>query len=108
MKWVSWIICLLVTAVSVAQRPVQGTVIDENNGEPIAGATIIVGGNLSVSSDEKGRFQLKAADSVILQVSAIGYQNKRSALVTEFRCSSCSGLPKRKWMPWWYQVPCGP
>lgn len=76
MKWVSWIICLLVTAVSVAQRPVQGTVIDENNGEPIAGATIIVGGNLSVSSDEKGRFQLNAADSVILQVSAIGYQNK--------------------------------
>jgi len=56
---------------------ITGTTIDKSSQQIIAGATVrIQNRNLSTTSDEKGRFELKeiTPGSVNLEVTAVGYQ----------------------------------
>jgi len=53
---------------------IKGTIVDEN-GDPIAGASIIeIGTTRGTISDSKGSFQLKVDDSAKLRISFLGYK----------------------------------
>lgn len=68
------VILILVTQVLWAQG-IRGTVLSEEDGEPVAGATIKVrGGTVATLSDATGRFQLNAKSGDVLEVSFIGFQ----------------------------------
>lgn len=65
---------ILVTQVLWAQS-IRGTVLSEEDGEPVAGATIKVrGGTVATLTDATGRFLLNAKSGDVLEVSFIGYQ----------------------------------
>ncbi|MBD3631113.1 SusC/RagA family TonB-linked outer membrane protein [Cyclobacterium sp.] len=56
---------------------ISGKIQDEN-GEPIPGATILVEGtNIGTISDIDGNFTIDAEEGQILQISFIGYENQR-------------------------------
>lgn len=65
---------------------VTGKIVDEN-GQPIAGATVKVKGTtISTASDGNGVFLLKnISDDAVLQISYLGYQPKEAKATTEFR-----------------------
>lgn len=55
-------------------RIIKGRVIDEGNGQPIAGATVTVKGTtVSVSTDTSGEFTIQADKNAILVISHVGY-----------------------------------
>jgi TonB-linked SusC/RagA family outer membrane protein len=67
---------LLVSMLGVAQLPsVKGRLADEG-GKPLAGATIHVKGrNVTIISDQDGRFALPADPNDLLEISFIGYES---------------------------------
>jgi TonB-linked SusC/RagA family outer membrane protein len=68
------VVLILVTQALWAQG-IRGTVLSEEDGEPVAGATIKVrGGTVATLSDATGRFQLNAKSGDVLEVSFIGFQ----------------------------------
>ncbi|HEY8972094.1 MAG TPA: TonB-dependent receptor [Puia sp.] len=55
-------------------RIIKGKVVDETNGQPIAGATVTVKGTtVSVSTDTSGEFTIQADRNAILVISHVGY-----------------------------------
>ena len=71
--------------VQQSARSVSGTVIDQN-GEPVAGATVIEKGTANGTvTDVDGRFSLSAPDNAVLQVSFIGYITQEVGLSPAMR-----------------------
>ncbi len=62
---------------AIAQTGFSGRVLDENSGEPIAGATIRMGDSLSTLSDQQGKFRIQSSREGLLTVSATGYETKQ-------------------------------
>src|SRR4051812_23138585 len=60
------------------ERTITGTITDETNKGPVAGATVKVkGGNTAVSTNSEGVFAIKApGGAVTLVISSIGYATK--------------------------------
>lgn len=64
----------LMAAEQPTSNIIKGTIVDEN-GDPIAGASIIeIGTTRGTISDNKGSFQLKVDDSAKLRISFLGYK----------------------------------
>lgn len=60
-----------------AQRIVHGEVLDVATGEPVAAATISTSDSIrSVLCNEKGKFSIQLSGSGLLNISAVGYENK--------------------------------
>ncbi|MBO5058959.1 MAG: SusC/RagA family TonB-linked outer membrane protein [Prevotella sp.] len=66
--------CLvLVVCTAFAQRTVKGTVISQEDGQPVIGATIkIVGSKTGTTTDIDGHFSISVPDGKKLQVSYVG------------------------------------
>ena len=73
--------CFLFVGLSAfAQVPVQGTVIDAANGEPIIGASILeVGTTNGTITDFDGNFSLTVKPGAKLQISYMGYKTQELA-----------------------------
>ena len=57
---------------------VRGMIIDEENKEPVIGASIVIDGtNKGVATDIDGQFALKVPSDTSLVISSIGYYNKK-------------------------------
>ena len=57
---------------------VRGMIIDEENKEPVIGASIVIDGtNKGVATDIDGQFALKVPSDTSLVISSIGYNNKK-------------------------------
>src|SRR6218665_448758 len=66
------VICAAITG--QCQRMMQGVVLNANNNEPIAGATVQVkDSSYSVVCDDEGKFSIQLRAGIILEISAIGY-----------------------------------
>ncbi len=61
---------------SLAQRLLQGRIIDAESEHPLPGATVKAGGTGSTRSDESGRFVLRnvPAGAEVVEVSYVGYE----------------------------------
>ncbi len=70
------VILFLLSQSALAQTlPVKGTVISKNNGQPLAGVTILDKQNKSTAiTDANGNFSLNAPDKSVLVFSFIGYK----------------------------------
>ncbi|GAL77745.1 putative outer membrane protein [Algibacter lectus] len=78
MKQTILLLFLLITTLSFSQITVSGNVTD-NNGEPIAGANVIVKGTSKggVISDFNGNFQISTtSNNTILEFSFLGFENQ--------------------------------
>jgi len=65
---------------ALAPRPIRGKIVDETNGQPIAGATITIKGTSSaVTSDANGEFTIQADSKDILVVTYVGYETTERA-----------------------------
>ncbi len=72
------IILFLLSAGLYAQRSVQGEVMHEQTGEPLAGATVSTSVSLrSVVSDKNGKFSIEVMDTDSLLVTVTGFEIKR-------------------------------
>lgn len=67
----------LISVASVNQeKPVQGTILDEN-GEPLIGVTVLIKGTTSGTvTDFDGKFSLSVDANAVLEVSYIGYKSQ--------------------------------
>ncbi|MBK6827883.1 MAG: hypothetical protein IPG86_13940 [Chitinophagaceae bacterium] len=90
-----------------AQRSIHGQLLHQLTAEPVAGATIIAGSGGTVISDQQGKFSINTgADSII--VTAVGFEKKTILLDNREHLLILLQPSQKKWMPWWYRVPCGP
>lgn len=85
-----FILCLFVgMGIAVAQtRTVAGTVLSEEDGEPVIGATIVVKGNTTIGTitDFDGKFTLNVPDNArTLVVSYIGMVTQEVAVASNIR-----------------------
>ena len=74
--------CFLMSlGVAFAQIDVSGTVISQDDGEPIIGASVIVAGNQNVGTvtDIDGNFKLNVPKGAKLQISYVGMQTQTLA-----------------------------
>jgi hypothetical protein len=70
------ICCLLLPAFCVAQKAMEGKIIDRETGKPIPFASVgIVGTSKGTSSNLDGEFSLIAGDSVTVKISCLGYES---------------------------------
>ncbi|MEY6434142.1 carboxypeptidase regulatory-like domain-containing protein [Thioalkalicoccus limnaeus] len=78
----------------------HGRVYDLETGQPVAGATVTVGG-LSSSTDEHGQYQIAGIDTLAFDVSATatGYLTASSALVLQQHGSVRLDIPLQKAAP---------
>ncbi len=69
---------ILVSTTAYAQtKKVSGTVINQRNSAPAAGATIIVKNtNRSTIADENGKFTIDASNGDVLVITMIGFERK--------------------------------
>lgn len=68
-------------------RPIKGKIVDEANGQPIAGATITIKGTSSaVTSDANGEFTIQADSKDVLVITYVGYETteRLAKRATEF------------------------
>jgi len=71
-KIVLSLVALSLPLMAMAQRTVKGVILDEN-GEPVAGAFVLVEGTgTSVTSDANGLFEIKATNGQKLVISCLG------------------------------------
>ena len=76
-KFLFALVCLLLVQFSVAKEStIRGTIIDDENAEPLFAATVgVTGTNIGASSDFDGNFELKIKPgSYTISFSFIGYQ----------------------------------
>src|SRR5688572_29130674 len=74
MKQVILLFCILAGCVSaMAQRRIEGQVLDAQSREPVAGVTIRLGDSLVIASDGKGKFTIDAEHGSLLKLYATGY-----------------------------------
>ena len=65
---------------------VRGMVIDEENKEPVIGASVVIDGtNKGVATNVDGQFALKVPSDTSLVVSSIGYNNKKVSVSSLLR-----------------------
>lgn len=71
------------TFTAMAQRSIQGIVIDQETEQPIAGVTVRVPGhNLGASTSPSGRFSIPTSqDTVLVEFVRLGYEEKSMRLV---------------------------
>ena len=73
-------VCLLINlGMAFAQIDVSGTVISQDDGEPIIGASVIVAGGkagMGTVTDIDGKFKLNVPEGTKLQISYVGMQNQ--------------------------------
>ena len=69
------IVTLMFSQISLAQSVLKGKVVDENDGSPLIGATVVVKGTSSgTATNLDGSFSLKApTGDVAIKVSYVGY-----------------------------------
>lgn len=86
---ITYLFCLFATAVAVAQVSVTGKVIDKENNEPLAGASVIVRGadgkiKKFASSKADGGFAMSVATiaGFRLEVSAMRYEKRAILLLS--------------------------
>ena len=77
-KLTMFLAALLLTAVgAMAQTQVRGTVVSQEDGEPIVGASIqIVGTNQGTVTDADGNFSLMVPDGAKFRVSYLGMEQQ--------------------------------
>ncbi len=69
---------------ALAQKSIAGLVTDENNGEPLIGANIIIKGTgTGTATDIDGRYSLHVPAEAVLVFSYSGYQNREIAVGEE-------------------------
>lgn len=69
------VVCFLVMPAAYAQNSISGTVLNKE-GEPVAGATIIVKGkSTSTMSAADGRFTITASTGDVLIITSVGYED---------------------------------
>lgn len=72
-----WILC---ATSAIAQQQVRGVVLNEQNREPVAGATIsLLDSSYSTSADAKGRFAIAVSAGATIQISAVGFASQTLA-----------------------------
>lgn len=84
-KLLLFVSMLLCCSIAFSQeRTITGTITDETNKGPVAGATVKVkGGNTAVSTNSEGVFAIKApAGAVTLVISSIGYATKEVSVAS--------------------------
>ena len=71
--------CLFLSVgMALAQKAVTGTVVSQEDGQPIIGATIRVEGtNVGTVTDANGKFSVNASDGAQLTITYIGMKEKR-------------------------------
>ena len=68
---------------------VRGMVIDEENKEPVIGASVVIDGtNKGVATNVDGQFALKVPSDTSLVVSSIGYNNKKVSVSSLLRSNN--------------------
>ena len=70
---------------------VPGQVLDAATGHPLAGANVQAG-NRATTTDAEGRFKVEAAPGDSLDISFIGYQSVRVAVIAPLILASRGGI----------------
>ena len=66
---------------SLALGQVTGTIVDDSDGSPIPGATIVVeGSSTGTITDVNGSFSLEASSEDVLVISYVGYSTQEMAV----------------------------
>lgn len=74
---------LIIKRTAAKTRLYQGLVTNEN-AQPVVGATVLIKGTTTgTSTNQKGAFQLTAAEGSVLQISFLGYQSQELRLNTQ-------------------------
>ena len=75
----------LFCAIGFAQKTIHGTVVD-TSGEPIIGASVVVGKGTGTVTDFDGKFTMTVAENATIKVSSIGYVTQSISVAgkTEF------------------------
>jgi len=60
-----------------SQLVIKGTVVDGNLSQPLAGATIYVGGKALTQSDKSGKFILPCSGNTDLAIGYVGYETQK-------------------------------
>ncbi len=67
----------ILTFTAFTQRTVYGEVVNEQNGEAVAGATVsLQDSSLTVLCDDKGKFSIQVTSAAVLRITAIGFESK--------------------------------
>jgi len=71
------LLCLFITAVANAQKPVTGHITSSEDQKPVAGATVSVKGSPKLTStDQNGDFSISADNDAVLLVTSVGFANR--------------------------------
>ncbi|MBC6996067.1 TonB-dependent receptor [Neolewinella lacunae] len=71
------LLLLTLAATAVAQQTISGVLLDEQTGDPLIGASVLLKGTSSGTvTDVDGSFSLQASDGDVLIFSYTGYQNR--------------------------------
>lgn len=75
----------LFCAIGFAQKTIHGTVVD-TSGEPVIGASVVVGKGTGTVTDFNGEFTMKVDDNATIKVSYVGYETQTVSVTgkTEF------------------------
>ncbi|MEO8168615.1 MAG: TonB-dependent receptor plug domain-containing protein, partial [bacterium] len=76
------VVCLMMPLLVFAQNVVKGTIVDQQTGDPIAGATLVLeGSGINGTTDELGKFSISyERDFTTIVVTRIGYLRKSVSL----------------------------
>lgn len=82
MRWL--VFFLSISTCTLAQRVVEGTIVEEGTGKPIPFASVIVvGTSKGTSSNINGEFSLSVAEPFALRVTSIGYASREITSVSD-------------------------
>lgn len=75
-NFLSFIFVLIIGVLSVqAQQKIRGRVLDNQTGEPLPGATVVIkGSSTGTTTDAEGRFELSAQIGQELQINHLGFK----------------------------------
>ncbi|MCI6161136.1 MAG: SusC/RagA family TonB-linked outer membrane protein [Prevotellaceae bacterium] len=83
LTFVSLFLCL---GMALAQSEISGTIISQDDGQPVMGASVcVVDQNIRAVSDMNGHFVLKVKPGVMLEISYLGMITKRVKAANEMR-----------------------
>ena len=79
-----WLVLFFSPLLTHAQRIITGRIVSEIDGNPVAGASIVIkGSHVGTSTDVDGRFNIKANGGDVLVITGIGVTTKESTVGSE-------------------------
>jgi TonB-linked SusC/RagA family outer membrane protein len=79
-----WLVLFFSPLLTHAQRIISGRIVSEGDGNPVAGASIVIKGTrVGTSTDVDGRFNIKANSGDVLVITGIGVTSRESTVGSE-------------------------